>query len=66
MNEYLSYFLDEKQVVDALDFPDDGIEYAYMLQKEDLDYLLDVWDKYSKNGGLEYHTLQDVRHLQII
>lgn len=56
MNEYLSYFLDEKQVVDALDFPDDGIEYAYMLQKEDLDYLLDVWDKYSQEWrvGISY------------
>ena len=56
MNEYLSYFLDEKQVVEALDFPDDGIEYAYMLQKEDLDYLLDVWDKYSQEWrvGISY------------
>ena len=56
MNEYLRYFLDEKQVVDALDFPDDGIEYAYMLQKEDLDYLLDVWDKYSQEWrvGISY------------
>lgn len=56
MNEYLRYFLDEKQVIDALDFPDDGIEYAYMLQKEDLDYLLDVWDKYSQEWrvGISY------------
>ena len=56
MNEYLSYFLDEKQVVEALDYPDDGIEYAYMLQKEDLDYLLDVWDKYSQEWrvGISY------------
>lgn len=56
MNDYLSYFLDEKQVIDALDFPDDGIEYAYMLQKEDLDYLLEVWDKYSSEWkvGISY------------
>lgn len=47
MNQYLGYFLNEKQVIDAIDFPDEGIEYAYMLQKVDLDYLLDVWDKYS-------------------
>ena len=56
MNPYLSYFLDEKQVTEALDFPDEAIEYAYMLQKEDLDYLLDVWDKYSQGWrvGISY------------
>lgn len=71
MNAYLSYFLDEKQVIEAMDLPDEGIEYAYMLQKEDLDYLLDVWDKYSQEWrvGISYFagcaTLADSLNLLI-
>ena len=44
----MNFFLDEEQVISASDIPDEGIDYAYMLQKEDLDYLLEVWDQYSE------------------
>ena len=48
MKDYMNFFLDEEQVISASDIPDEGIDYAYMLQKEDLDYLLEVWDQYSE------------------
>jgi hypothetical protein len=48
MKDYMNFFLDEEQVISASDQLDVGIEYAYMLQKEDLDYLLEVWDQYSE------------------
>ncbi len=48
MKDYMNFFLDEEQVISASDQPDEGIDYAYMLQKEDLDYLLEVWDQYSE------------------
>ena len=71
MNAYLSYFLNEEQVIAALDDPEEGIDQAYMLQKEDLDYLLEVWDQYSEEWriGICYFagcaTLDDSLNLLI-
>jgi hypothetical protein len=48
MKDYMNFFLDEEQVISASDIPDEGIDYAYMLQKEDLDYLLEMWDQYGE------------------
>jgi hypothetical protein len=49
MKDYMNFFLDEEKVISASDQADEGIDYAYMLQKEDLDYLLEVWDQYNED-----------------
>ena len=45
----LSYFLDEKTVCDEVDFPDRGIDYAYMMRASDWLFLLGKWKHNSED-----------------
>jgi hypothetical protein len=47
ISDALSYFLDEKTVCDEIDFPDRGIDYAYMMSASDWLLLLEKWEHYS-------------------
>ena len=45
----LSYFLDEKTVCDEIDFPDRGIDHAYMMRASDWLFLLEKWKRNSED-----------------
>lgn len=49
ISDALSYFLDEKTVCDEIDFPDRGIDYAYMMRASDWLFLLEKWKHYSED-----------------
>lgn len=45
MNEALEFFLDEENVYEAIDSPDEAIDYIFMLEDEDLELLAKEWNK---------------------
>lgn len=47
MTDALAYFLDEETVCAEVDFPDRGIDFAFMLEPADWKALLKKWDDYS-------------------
>lgn len=47
MTDALAYFLDEETVCAEVDFPDRGIDFAFMLKPADWKALLKKWDDYS-------------------
>jgi hypothetical protein len=49
ISEALSYFLDEKTVCDEIDFPDRGIDYAFMMRASDWLFLLEKWKHNSED-----------------
>jgi hypothetical protein len=42
-SEALDFFLNEKEVIAALDFPDEVIDYAFMLSKKEWQHLAQIF-----------------------
>lgn len=47
MSEALQFFLEEENIITALDYPDAAIDYVFMLKKNDWQKLSDSWKNYS-------------------
>lgn len=47
LSEALQYFLDEERLCAEIEFPDTGIDYAFMLKEEDWKVLKEKWEIYS-------------------
>lgn len=43
----LEYFSHESKIIEDLDFPDTGIDYAFMLKAEEWKILSEKWDQHS-------------------
>jgi len=63
MSEALDFFLTEERVCDVLNNPDEGIDYAFMLEKSDWDVLLAAWDSRSNSWKSCVTYLAGFRHL---
>ena len=44
MNEALRFFLDDEKVREAEEYPDNGMDYIFMLQPSDWEHLCNVWN----------------------
>ncbi len=47
MNEALNYFLNEEQICNETEDPDEGIDYIFMLELEEWKTLMDEWNNRS-------------------
>ncbi len=56
MSDALDFFMDEERVIASLDFPDEGIDYVFMLDPSEWNSLLNNWESYSKDWriGITY------------
>jgi hypothetical protein len=56
MPTVLQFFLNEENIITALDYPDTAIDYVYMLKPKDWQKLGDDWDNHSNSWkeGIAY------------